>query len=225
MPENRSDRAYATQFDWAIYADATLAGLAPLIPLPFVDSLVEDYFHDRMPVAIAQRHNAPLPPEVVRAVNGTRWGRMGRRILLWPLRFLRDLLLRFARKILYFLSIKKAIDALNLYWQRAFLLDHMIRMGHLHDPARRDTAIAAMEQVLAEAKKSPLRRLARQLLTAPLRLARSVWRTWRGHPDQRLDETRSRMARTWDSFGDYFTALTQRYDAAYAAKVGIRMES
>lgn len=213
--------AAPTQFDWAIYADATLAGLAQLIPIPFVDSLVEDYFRGRMPGAIARRNHIPLHPAAVAALNASRWswGGFWQNVLLWPFRLILDFLLRFVRKIVYFLTIKKAVDALNLYWQRAFLLNYIIRQGHLSDPARLHAAIEAMEVVLADAKESPLRRLARQLLSAPRRAARGVWHAWRGQPDPVLEETRSLMARTWSSFGGYFSALAHRYDEAYAAKL------
>ncbi len=217
MTPRRTEGAYPTQFDWAIYADATLAGLAQLIPIPFVDSLIEEYFRRRMPVAIARRNQRPIHAEAVQALNAGRWTwrTVGQGCLLLPFRLLLDFLLRFVRKIVYVLTIKKAVDALNIYWQRAFLLDHMIRMGHLREPAQIVTAVGAMEQVLAQANKSPLRQLARQLIYAPLRIARAVWRVWRGRSDQTLEQTRSQMARAWGSFGNYFAALAQRYDETY----------
>ena len=217
MTVERSEKSFSTDFDWAIYADATLAGLAQLIPIPLLDALVEDYFRKRMPVAIAQRHGYAIRPEAVRAINTSAngWRDTLQGCLLWPLRLLLDFLLGLVRKIIYFLTIKKAVDALNYYWQRAFLLDHMIRTGYVDDPEQMQRAVLALEQVLGQAKVSPLRRLARQLILAPFQMVRSVWRAWQSQEDTTLVETKSLMARTWASFGDYFVALAQRYDQTY----------
>jgi hypothetical protein len=46
----------ATDFDWLVYADATFAGLAILLPFPFVDSWLEGYFRRRMPGDITRAH-------------------------------------------------------------------------------------------------------------------------------------------------------------------------
>jgi hypothetical protein len=214
MTEENAGKPYSTDFDWAIYADATLAGLSVLIPIPLLDSLVEGFFRNRMAVTIAQRHDYPISPTAVRTINArtSGWGSFVQGCLLWPFRFVLDLLLKLVRKIVYFLTVKKAVDALNYYWQRAFLLDHMVRMGYVDDPEQTQAAVVALEQVLAQASASPLRRLARQLIFAPFRMARSAWRAWRGREDATLAEAKSLMARTWASFGDYFVALAQRYD-------------
>ena len=57
-------QSIATDFDWLVYADATFAGLAILIPFPFVDSLLEEYFRRRMARDIARRRGRTLSPAV-----------------------------------------------------------------------------------------------------------------------------------------------------------------
>ena len=37
-----------TDFDWLVYSDATFAGLSVLIPVPFLDALMEEYFRRAM---------------------------------------------------------------------------------------------------------------------------------------------------------------------------------
>jgi hypothetical protein len=226
MTAKRAEKPYSTDFDWAIYADATLAGLSVLIPIPFLDSLVEGFFRRRMPLSIAQRHAYPISPHAVSAINADPggWGTRIQGCLLWPFQFLLNFLLKLVRKIVYFLTVKKAVDALNDYWQRAFLLDHMIRMGYIDDPEQTEVAVLALNRVLAQASTSPLRRLAQQLILAPFRMARAAWRAWRGHEDETLTETKSLMARTWASFGDYFVTLVQRYDQTFQAIAAEKQE-
>jgi len=72
MPAERS-----TAFDWSRYADATLAGLSVLIPVPFMDDAFEAFFRGRIPSAVARSRGQPLSPEVRRVLGegeGGAWG-------------------------------------------------------------------------------------------------------------------------------------------------------
>jgi hypothetical protein len=209
-----------TNFDWAIYADATLAGLAVLIPLPLVDAVFESFFRRRMPATIARRRQRPLAPAALQAINssGNEWSTLAYGCLLWPLRFLFELLLQLTRKLLYFMTIKRAVDALNYYWQRAFLLDYMLQQGHLDDTSQIDKALLALEATLAQSTVSPLRQLARQIIWGPVRLLHMLWRARQGQEDTTLDTTRSTMARVWGHFDNYLLGLTQRYATHYQAQ-------
>jgi len=86
------------KFDWAIYADATLAGLAILIPIPLLDLLFEWIFKRRMPQAIAKRNGRTLSPETIRQLNRSSFSCLG--CLLWPLELVWLLLKRTYRTIL-----------------------------------------------------------------------------------------------------------------------------
>ena len=100
------------KFDWAVYADATFAGLAILIPIPLLDVFVEWLFRRRMPQAIAKRNGRKLSRPIVFHLNnrpGKWWG-----CFLWPIALTLLLLKRLFRTILYFLTIKEATDNLSL---------------------------------------------------------------------------------------------------------------
>jgi len=208
----------AEPFDWAIYADATLAGLADLIPIPFLDSLFEAFFRRRMPIAIARRHGQRLSPAALQALHATRSGWLDwvQSVLRWAVRFVFELILRLVRKLLYFLTVKRAADALTYYWQRAFLLDHMVRNGYLNDPAQVDRAVLTLDAVLAQSNNSSLRRLAGQIVFGPWRILRSLWQARQGKEDATLVETKSLMAQTWTTFAGDFSALAEQYDATYS---------
>lgn len=210
-------RKHPTPFVWAIYADATLAGLSVLIPIPFVDDLFEGYFRRRMVRSIAQRHQVALSEPIVATVNRSAhdWPARIRGCLLWPFRFVAELVLSLSRKLLYFLSVKKAIDALNFYWQRAYLLDYLIRSGYLHNGASLESVVTVMETVLREHNRSPLRQLAGELVRSPVRLAQSVRRARQGKEDAKLVQTEQRMRSAWHRYDDYFQRLEERFDLLY----------
>jgi hypothetical protein len=152
MPQTKAP----PHFDWAIYADATFAGLAALIPLPLVDLYFEWLFKRRMVRAIALRNGRLLNTPTLNELNRNRSGRL-RGCLLWPIKLIYTFLKKLSRKILYFLAIKEAVDNLNYYWHRAFLLDYMLRAGYL-DNSQEDVvqAAQALHLVLKEIDESPL---------------------------------------------------------------------
>ena len=59
----------SAQFDWPVYADATFAGLAILIPMPLLDVVFEQFFRRRMPRNIARRNGMQLSPRMQIELN------------------------------------------------------------------------------------------------------------------------------------------------------------
>lgn len=214
MPETK----IPPRFDWTIYADATFAGLAALIPLPLVDLYFEWLFRRRMVRAIAAKNGRLLNAPTLHELNRDRSGRL-RGCLLWPVKMVYSFLKKLSRKILYFLAIKEAVDNLNTYWHRAFLLDYMMRAGYLdHSQAEVKLAAFTLDQVLKETGESPLMQLARQVVGSVRHVLVSLWR-WRrrGEEDETVRETRRQMSQRWGDFQVYFEGLIQLYDETYAA--------
>lgn len=151
---------------------------------------------------------------MTQALNRSRTG-CRQSCLLWPFTLVYIFLKRLSRKILYFLTVKEATDQLSHYWHRAFLLDYALVQGHLDDVESAELAATALEQVLNDITTSPLNQLARQIIAG----TSHVWRTLRGarrdQEDEVITETRSRMARTWDNFGDYFEQVGAVYNQNY----------
>ena len=203
-----------TDFDWAVYADATFAGLSLLIPIPLLDLAFESYFRRRMLKTIARRRNCRLQPQAVTQLNrGDRDCLQS--CLAWPIILLYQFLKQLSRKILYFLTVKEAIDQLNYYWHRAFLLDHMMLMQCLDDADSASSARIALDEVLDHVAASPLRQLAQQVVSVPSRVFRTLRRVRRGREDETVQQTRSVMARTWGNFSDYFEALAAQFEQTY----------
>jgi hypothetical protein len=208
-----SEHKPQTAFDWALYADATFAGLSPLIPIPLLDLAFEWFFKRRMLSSISKRRGQRLDPAVYQTMNRGEGCAQG--CLLWPLKLVFTLLKRISRKILYFLTIKEATDQLSYYWHRAFLLNYMLALGHLDNVESAETARQALDKVLDTPDTSPLHQFAQQIANS----TRHVWRTLRGarrgQEDEEIAEKKSRMARTWADFSDYLQEVAVRYEQLF----------
>ncbi|MCA9917980.1 MAG: hypothetical protein KC445_08515 [Anaerolineales bacterium] len=210
------------KFEWAIYVDATLAGLAILIPIPLLDVLFEWIFKRRMPQAIAKRNGRSLSPDTVRQLNRSQFSCLG--CLLWPLELVWLLLKRTYRTILYFLTVKEATDKLSYYWHRAYLLDQMMARGDLDHQESAALAAQALHQVLESLTTSPLTQLAQEVIGNVRHILRSSWR-WlrRKQEDEVMARTRSQMATAWRDLAGYFAQVGRQYeqqlDALHVARL------
>lgn len=211
----RAEAQESAQFDWHVYSDATFAGLAILIPIPLVDVVFEQFFKRRMPRIIARQNGLKLASQVQVELNRGRFSCL-QSCLMAPVLLTLLLLKRIFRTILYFLTIKESSDLLSLYWHRAFLLDYMCKVGYLRDRETGIIAAEALREVLDSITTSPLTQLARQVIALPHHILRSLRRVRRGKRDADIEKTRTLMARTWDSFGDYFVELAEQYDQTFA---------
>jgi hypothetical protein len=203
-----------TSFHWGVYAEATLAGLSVLIPIPLIDMIFEDFFRRGMPRHIARARGQPVDPEVVSLVNrGDDSCTSG--CLLTPLRLTFDLAKRFSKKLLYFLTIHDAVDRVSYYWHRAFLLDYALLLGHLDGLYTANVSRHAMNRVLVYSETNPLAQLARQIVTGTKGIFGHLRRARRGEKDALLEEKRNLLERNWAKVEEYLLALAARYDAAF----------
>jgi hypothetical protein len=204
-----------TAFEWPIYADATFAGLAVLIPVPLLDWLLEEYFRRRMPRTIARHRHHTLPVSVIHAVNGPQYGCLatGFRLLI---RIPIELLKRLVKKLFYILTLKEATDQLNYYWQRAFLLDYMLAADHLTTVESARRAQQAMEEVL-RSTRSPLIALAKIVLTSPFQVMRILRRALSGQTSTAAPRQQTILQQHWSAYQEYLQTLATRYDQVYQA--------
>ena len=221
MTELTTDRAGGlptarTTFEWSMYADATLAGLSLLVPIPLLDNVSESFFRKRIPRAVARSRGVELSEAVLEELGrGEGWwaGIAG-----LPKMLTLGLLKALSKKLLYFLTIKEANEQLGYYWLSAFLMDYMIASGHLESPATAKLARDAMKQVLEETS-TPMSQIATQVI----RRAHHVWRTVRrgreGVQDEVMDQARQEMAAHWSEYTEYLEGVARRYDTAYQEAV------
>ena len=210
-------------FEWAVYADATCAGLSALIPLPLVDLVFETIFRRRMPGKISKARGSEVLPrtkiQLARPLNGSlSWSGC----LAVPFMVVRYILRRLWRKIIYIFAVKDATTALTEYWHRAFLIDHMIRAGHLAPGTDTELAIRVFRQVLHEVDPSPLTGLARQTVANVQHVFRLLVRARRlgaAEVTKSMGEVLSSHWRAAESSMEETTALYNRW---YAAEVETR---
>jgi hypothetical protein len=229
-PQPVDPRHVATDFDWLVYADATFAGLAILIPIPFVDSLVEEYFRRRMPRDIARRRGRTLSPAVLRLINRRRDEGCLAGCFLLPLQLIFYLLRNLYRTMVYVLSVYDASEKLSYYWHRAFLLNYMIGRGHLDDEARAVVAAAAMNRTLVASQTSPVLNLAGEVIETARHQIRGLLRAIirfvrRQEETAAMKRTRTTVAARWAEFRDYLIEVAGRYETAFAAVQRERAEA
>jgi len=217
-----------TEFDWAIYANATFAGLAVLIPIPIIDWLFEEFFRRRIPGAIARRRDYDLSPAVIGILNKYQSEGCLKSLLLLPVKVTIDLLKRISRKILYFLTIKEATDKVSHYWHQAFLVDYALLAHHLHDEETTVIARRAITEVLDTITTSPLRQLSQRVTTGSRHILRTllqkVRRGTEDDMDDMIEEKKSQMVEDWGNFAEYFQALAGQYERAYQARYAKRLK-
>lgn len=214
MKESVSPR---TKFDWAIYADATFAGLSVLIPVPLVDLFFEWLFKRRMAKTIAKRNGRSLSKQAFAELNRWRFGCWSG-CLVWPVMLVLEFLKRLYRTVLYFLTVKSATDRLSYHWHCAFLLDFMVRRGDLDDIGQATIAADALNRVLAETTTSPLIQLAQQIINGVSHIFQTIWKWVRRHQeDEVVEGTRAQMERSWADFSAYFEEIGVRYVETYEA--------
>ena len=219
---SKSDHA-TPPFEWRVYADATCAGLALLIPLPFVDLAFEVLFRRRIPQSIARARGSVLAPGVRRGLGraveapGTLRGclSMLAKALLYIVK-------RIWRKIIYVLAVRDAVTALTRYWHRASLIDHMVRAGHLEPGA--DTGLAAdvFARVLREIDPSPLRETARQTVANVHHVVRLLAGARRLGAAAVTRELGRILGSHWETAEASLAATAERYNRAYRAELELR---
>ena len=210
-------------FDWRVYADATCAGLALLIPLPFVDIVVEGIFRRRIPQTIASARGRVMAQGVRRALGraveppGTLRGclSMLAKALLYIVK-------RIWRKIIYVLAVKDAVTALTRYWHRAALIDHMVRAGHLEPGADTGLATHVFGRVLREIDPSPLRETARQTVANVHHVVRLLAGARRLGAAAVTRELGRVLGSHWAIAEASLAATAERYNRAYRAEVKLR---
>lgn len=200
-------------FEWRVWADATCAGLTPLIPLPLVDLAFERFFRRRMPTAIARARGRELDP---RALEYLR--RPSRPWLSWsacltlPVALVLYVARKIFRKLVYVLAMADASTALSEYWHRAGLIDHMVRAGHLDRDAPVDWPLAACDHVLRTSDTDSLRSVARQVVGGTSHVFRKLIRARRHGGTELSDRDRTLLEAHWAGVERSVGDVVRRYD-------------
>lgn len=217
MPDTLQPTAPKTNFSWSLYANATFAGLAILIPIPILDWFVELFFRRRILKSVAKRRGVTLSREVMAELRRQDMTLID--VVLLPLKGVYWLLKRISRTILYFLSIKESTDQLSRYWHQTYLMDYMISHNQLDSVRSARAARQAMEQVLEDTRTSPLRQLAFQMTHNLRHLWRLVWPFGRRTREEERARQKQVMAKNWANMQGYLESLAALYHQIYEQKL------
>jgi hypothetical protein len=216
MPEHQSTPQHTT-FDWRIYAEATCAGLTALLPIPFVDLAFEGTFRRRMPATIAKIRKRELADPARRRLGRGR----GKLIslegcLALPVGVIRYVIKKIWRKVIYVFAIADAASLVSAYWHRAYLLDHIIKAGHVGPNVDWRRSSAVFEKVLEETDTGPLMGLARQTVSSAHRVLRLLILARRLGAAEETESLSSILRSHWDAAESSLIKVAIRYNEEYA---------
>lgn len=212
-----SDRVEHTVFDWRIYAEATCAGLTPLLPLPFVDLIFETVFRRRMPGTTARVRGRSLAGGAAPALSrGTGQLFSVEGCLKMPLGVIRYVLRRLWRKLVYVFAVADAATLTSEYWHRAYLLDHLIRAGHAGPEVDWARASRVFDTVMREADTGSLMGLARQTAANAHRIVRTLVRARRRGAAGETESLSGILSSNWNAAEQALMGTAVRYNREYA---------
>lgn len=135
-----------------IAINAVFVGLCALLPVPFLDDVLRRVLMRGAYQAVAERARAPLPPAALDALTRApplRWTGCLSAVIWYPIK-------KLSRKILYFLTVKDALDWTAEAAVRGELIRRAFARGML--PARPDDVRVAMDAAWKAHGGSPLTR-------------------------------------------------------------------
>ena len=154
----------------AVVWDSLLAGMCPLLPVPFVDDVALGRVRRRMVFRIAGSADLALTRTEAKRLAGPRrsWGcgRLAAKAILYPVK-------KVFRKVIYVFAIKEAIDTLSETFHRGYLLHAIAARGMLGpgrpDPERLEAVAAAVDETVDALDTRPLEGVVSEVLRSSRR--------------------------------------------------------
>jgi hypothetical protein len=197
--------------------------LSVLIPLPLVDAVFETIFRRRIPGTIARARRRGVAPEVRRHLGRAVDSSLSLRGCIgFFFTAVRYVLRKIWRKVIYIFTIKDAATALSEYWHRAYLIDHMVRAGHVEAGVDTDLAVRVFNRTLREADLSPLMGLARQTVANARHVVRTLARARRLGAAEVARSLGDVLASHWKGAEASLVGVGEDYDRRYRLEVEAR---
>jgi len=132
---------------------AVLAGLTPLIPIPFVDDLARDYFRRRLVQTLAAARGVSLSREAVGVLAAEPSGCLAAGCLVQVLLFVPRLVFR---KLFFWLEWKRSLDLTSQTYHFGYLVDCALQDGFL-DPTGGLGVDTVRQAILDVCREAPIR--------------------------------------------------------------------
>ncbi len=175
---------------------STLAGMCKLIPLPFIDDIIQGFVVRRMINQLLAHHDCEADSAALDRLTRERTGcPLGclYTLVLYPIK-------KILKKILFFLAFKDFIDESSKWFHRGYLIQfaaqgELLTARELSDEHRLWPVALAIEETCAETDTKRFTRLLRRAFSgsrASLRIAaRRLWKV--GHTARKEDEAEEVM--------------------------------
>lgn len=150
------DRGISPRSKRIVATHAAIAGLCPLIPIPFIDDLALRRVLQHMDRSLFAAHGLTLPRSGAKILNATpsRWWRGAvTSIVMFPVK-------KVLRKVVYVFAIKDCAEVASATFHDGWLLAHVVedRPPRAEDPAYLRRVRKAMLKTYEAVDPAPLRR-------------------------------------------------------------------
>jgi hypothetical protein len=153
---------------------AVLAGLCPLVPIPFLDDALERRVRKSLGRSLAPELPRPSSDYLAGAFEtrvGCAW------MILLPFKLAGKLVLKLFRKITIILSLKQAVDTTSRVLHEGWLIAYARREGHLLDPNYPPSVVrAAIETACRNIDPRPVEQAIKRLYRASRSTLRKAMR-------------------------------------------------
>lgn len=208
----------APKSQYSILLHAVMAGLTPLIPVPFVDDWARDGIQTRMVKHIAKTHDKRLydsdAEALGRASGGTRSliRYAAKKLAFYPIK-------RIFRTAVFVLALKDMSDIASRTYHVGYLLDYAIG-AKLTERCKPEALRAAIDEVCANADTSVVNHAfrtafneSRDLLADAVQTLRSWVGGDKAHEPREVEDLAKRLQRTFDVLpADHFIDLRKALD-------------
>jgi uncharacterized protein (DUF697 family) len=180
-----SEKAASQQL--TLVTHALLVGLTPLIPLPLADDMAKRFLQERMVRSLARKHGVAVDekdlPGMLSVMPNKKGCLQGCLVsaIAYPFK-------KLARKIFFFLEIKRAVDLTSYTYHYGYLLDYAMREGWFAKRGLKEID-AALDEICIKASIKPVEaairatfRQSKRLLLLPVSLVEAQLRRVGGEP-------------------------------------------
>ena len=165
---NISDEALRT-----VASHCVVAGLCPLIPIPFVDDLIVDRIQRRMNAALCKAHEIELLPLSAKLLSESESDLLNgalKGMLMWPIK-------KLLRKILIVFALKNCVDVATEVFHEGWLMARALEEGYVNlDELRRNkpSALRALRGAIVMAREEIDPDLTRQVMRSAFDMSGEV---------------------------------------------------
>jgi uncharacterized protein (DUF697 family) len=127
MSENRLNAEISDEALAVVAGYSALAGLCPLIPIPFVDDFIIVRIHRRLNSVLFTQHDIRLSDSGAKALTespSNLFGGAFRKLVFWPIK-------KLITKLVYVLAVKSCADVAATVFNEGWLLARALEQGYV----------------------------------------------------------------------------------------------